>query len=196
MTTPISTTSSTGMITSYPGVFRMTHADVKSLLELQKKNLLTDTTGKSGGFLSAEFSEEDFNKMNIPPSGVYVKKNQSGQIIGYLVVSADEEHNKRTPIIKTMMEQLPPEIDPAKCFVYGPVCIDMQYRGLNILQELVVAARKDQLNNPKTLVLFISNLNKASLTAHHKLGAKKVGGFEFKNGSFDILVFAPMRSKL
>ncbi|MEX0398170.1 N-acetyltransferase, partial [Providencia rettgeri] len=68
---------------------------------------------------------------------------------------------------------------------YGPVCIDRNYRGKNILKILFDSVCSYNQGKP---IAFINADNLRSLFAHKKIGMSNVTNFEFNGTSYHLMV--------
>lgn len=62
-------------------------------------------------------------------------------------------------------------------WLYGPVCIDTDYRGKNLLATLFKAICNENSGNP---IAFINKDNIRSIRAHEKLGMQTIAEFDFE----------------
>lgn len=170
--------------------------DFKQIVALQNKNLISVLTQseQSDGFLSAAFSEEQFRSMDNDLCVVICTDLEN--ICGYVCASS-VEYNKNIPLVAAMLNHFPnityqeKSLAVYNSFIYGPVCIDKEYRGKNILSALINKMLELLLQkNPQLelLTVLISSENQRSINAHKKLGMEKVGQFEFAGKIFWILV--------
>lgn len=168
--------------------------DFQEILKLQKENLITSLgqEERSEGFLSVEFSEDQLFEIN-QELGISVAL-ENGYVIGYLMAET-MEYARQFPLLAYMMgkvEKLTFEGSPLKgkrIFVYGPVCIDRDYRGKGILEGLFNTVRTSLRDQFERGVLFISKDNPHSFHAHLKLGMSVVDEFEFDGQQYWTLGF-------
>lgn len=87
------------------------------------------------------------------------------------------------PIAHYILEKFPNLLSDN--WFYGPVCIDTNYRGKNILKTLYrhICA----LNTGKP-VAFINTLNSRSLSAHQKLGMTIAANFTFEGTAYYLVI--------
>ena len=165
-------------------------------IELQNKNLpaVLDDIEKKDGFLSGEFTIEQFQAMNDDLCVMVCFDND--YFCGFLVASSIE-FNKQFPLPKAMIDCFPKisykgksivEYNP---FISGPGCIDRKYRGKGVYASLVRAVLNflaQQTNPPDLRISLVSSENSRSINAQKKIGMDRVGQFEFNNKI--ILIFA------
>jgi hypothetical protein len=174
--------------------------DFEQMVILQNKNLASTLTSseKADGFLSEAFSAEKFKAID-DDLCVLICKDKN-RMCGYLCVSSIE-HNKKVPLVEAMVKRFPHIIYHGKPLttyniaIYGPVCIDKDYRGQGILLNLYNALPQFLLKEHSELDLYavlISSLNQRSVNAHKKLGMEIIGEYEFNKNTFLILA-APIK---
>jgi len=81
------------------------------------------------------------------------------------------------------------EITPQNSFQYGPVCIDIQYRGKKILNSIFEIMRLEFVQKFPLSITFINKVNQISLRAHQKLGWEVVDEFHFNDNQYLGLAF-------
>ena len=148
----------------------------------------------SQGFLMIEFTREQLYKIN-GELGIYaaIKGNE---VIGYLM-ALSVGFAIGSPLIAHMFTRLKEftfdkvPLSFCKLFVYGPVCIDRQYRGQKILDELFKVMLKTLQGLYDAGVAFVSKSNPRSFNAHTiKLGMQISDEFEFNGQNYWTLIFA------
>ncbi len=126
--------------------------------------------------------------------GIFVAV-QGEAIMGYLMAES-VEFAVGAPLIAHMLKKLKNvEFDGVPLlfcclFVYGPVCIDKQYRGQGILEGLFGIMKETLKANYDFGIAFVSLKNPRSLQAHtSKLGMRIVDEFEFGGEKYNTLAF-------
>ena len=98
-----------------------------------------------------------------------------------------------SPLIAHLLKRLNKILSddvPCCMFVYGPVCIDKQYRGAGVLVGMFNLMLQTLQGKYEVGIAFVSALNARSFKAHHdKLGMKLVDEFEFNGQQFRTLMF-------
>lgn len=170
--------------------------DFLQIVTLQNKNLITtlNATEQSDGFLSAQFSVEQLEAMN---NDLCVMTCFDDDYLCAYLCASTIAFNMKFPLLAAMIHAFSnityknkPLMD-YKAFIYGPVCIDKDYRGKGILTDIFSAAihfLSKKSDPPNLLTALIANENQRSLHAHTTLGMEVVGEFEFKAKTFSILV--------
>lgn len=176
---------------------RALSSDYLGIVALQNKNLRAALTApeQADGFLSVQFSEEQFQAMN---HDLCVIVGVDQKAVRCYACASSLEFNQQVPLIVNMCEDLKKisyqkkRLSDYASFIYGPVCIDKAYRGkgilLNLFQEVLAFLRKEH-SYLELLVTLIAKNNLRSLNAHKKLGLEMVGEFSFNENVFSILVF-------
>ena len=73
---------------------------------------------------------------------------------------------------------------------YGPVCIDKEWRGQGVLEQIFDYARAKMNKRFPILVTFINKNNPRSLRAHtKKLNLDIISEFEFNNNQYYTLAY-------
>ena len=176
--------------------------EYSAILKLQAANYVANLSEEqhSEGFLSAEFTREQVTKM-AEDLGIMIALN-AGVLAGYLCgFRNDFKHG--SPVLAKMFEsyqRVPFEGKPVgsySSYVYGPVCIDRDYRRSGLLRGLYEAQKSELAGQFELGVGFVSRSNPRSLDAHvHGLGMTAVGEFEVKGNTYVIFAFrVPPRKK-
>lgn len=148
---------------------------------------------QADGFLSAEFSPEQFSQMHreIPMVVADCCARLGGYMCGCSLASC-----AAVPLLAHMATLFPAApykskpLNLYRAFIYGPVCVDRPLRGTGVLEGLF-RAYKDQLAGQFEIgILFVSLDNPRSMRAHiHKLGMRKLCDFSFGDKNYGLLVF-------
>lgn len=171
---------------------KASNADFQGILDLQQKNLAHNLTDleKKDGFLSVEFTKEQFGVMNTQ-TGIVICKDKE-DILGYLCTSS-LEFNKSFELPAAMMElyeQLPYKgklLEHYHSIVVGPWCIERNSRGKNIFLGMWNMLSEILTEDIELLTTFISTNNSRSLYAAKKAGMEEVTTFEFHKNKFYLL---------
>lgn len=175
-------------------------ADYPGILELQNKNFINNLTEseKKDGFLSVEFTKEQFEIMN-DQAGIVVCKDQ-GIIYGYLCASTPE-FNRSFELPAAMIALYPrlsyqeKSLDQYRSIVAGPWCIERNSRGKGIFMNMWDALNKILTNDIELLTTFVSAHNLRSLYAAKKVGMEEIVTFEFRERKFCLLVKIKAKSR-
>ena len=167
-----------------------TAADIPGILALQAQNLLANLAAdqRSDGFVITPFTPELITKLSAR-QGVFVTV-QDEQVIAYALAGSWDFYD-RWPIFPHMVSLMPSwqfqgqSLNPITTFQYGPVCVDKNYRGQQVLPQLFETLRSSFAPNYSAGVTFINQLNPRSYAAHtKKLNWQLVAEFEFNSGNF------------
>jgi len=171
-------------------------SDYPGVMALQNENLITNLAPKdrSQGFLSVGFTHEQISEINQDVGIIVAAKG--GDILGYLCASSCD-YSRQFPVLKKMIEEFHRlqhdgiSLQNLTTFIYGPVCIHKNARGMGVLENLFEALLRLLDGKYDLAVAFVSHENSRSLNAHiRKLGMKHIGEFEFNDRLFNILSFA------
>jgi hypothetical protein len=70
-------------------------------------------------------------------------------------------------------------------YQYGPICIDKQYRGTQVLPNLFEFSRLQMKDRYPVLITFINQINGRSYNAHvNKLRLEVIKTFDFNNNHY------------
>lgn len=174
---------------------RPTSSDFEKIVNLQNRNIASslNQSEKKDGFLSAQFSTQQFQDMDNDLCVIVCEDGES--LIAYTCAST-LEFNKSIPIVAAMLSHFSKityrnqPLSNYHSFIYGPVCIDKPFRGKGVLLALSNHLLQFmQLEHPQLSLLttFIAIENKRSINAHEKLGMENIGQFEFKGAQYCIL---------
>lgn len=155
--------------------------DIPEVCELLKKNFVDNLTEsqKKDGFLSILFTEGELREM--ADNGVMIVALFESRVVGFLTTQTCE-YNLEIPIARTMVKILSDVIDEHRTLVCGPVCIDGDFRGLGILEQMYGRLALEAEGSYDTGITFVSDSNPRSIAAHrNKLGMTPAGQFE-ENG--------------
>lgn len=173
-----------------------TYDDIPSMLLLQSKYLVSNMTDeeKKQGFVTTPFTVDQLKKV-IDLQGLYVAKIDE-RVIGY-AFGAGWDYFSEWPIFPYMTSRfhtLPPfkniQITDTNSFQYGPICIDEEYRGTGLLNQLFEAMRLGLRERFPISVTFINKINERSAAAHtKKLDWEIINEFSFNNNNYLMLGF-------
>ena len=107
-------------------------------------------------------------------------------MVGYLI-SASRQAYADVPVVAAMLRSYPGASPDA--YVYGPVCVADEARGLGLAGAMFAALRARLPGREG--VLFIRRDNAASLRAHERMGMREVAAFT--HGDVEMVVLAYVR---
>src|SRR5262245_7771497 len=122
-------------------VRRATPADYSGICELAAANYEQNLSpnDRQRGFLSAEFTSQQIADM-ATDLGIVVASDE-GRVVGFACASR-HDWSGQPPVVKNMFakfDQIQFQGRPLTeytAFVYGPVCVDVSYRGRGLAGEL------------------------------------------------------------
>lgn len=154
----------------------MTQADCFDVTQLLQANAQSQQGGLLGEYPFAKVSAMFAN------SGSTIIAHDENKIAG-VVFSFDIQSASLPPIALFIIEQYSAIIK--NNWFYGPVCIDANYRGKNILKGLYNHICAYHTGKP---IAFINADNTRSLAAHLKIGMNNVAQFEFQNMPYFLVI--------
>jgi predicted N-acetyltransferase YhbS len=138
--------------------------DIPEILELQERNL-----PDNGGTLSVRLSREWFETA-ICDMPVIVARSDS-RVVGY-VASTPLAAQAEIPIVQSMLRVYP---GSPSAYIYGPVCVAESHRGRGLARAMFEELRT-RLPEREGFT-FIRRDNTRSISAHIKMGMRKVAEF-------------------
>lgn len=173
-----------------------TRADIPGILTLQNQYLyryLSEEERKNG-FVTTPFTRLQIEEI-IKQHGVFVAENKDAQIIAY-AFAGSWEYFSQWEIFNYMIARFPnlyflgQPITTKNSFQYGPVCIDLPYRGQGLLNRLFEEMRVSFVKKYPISITFINKINVISEKAHtKKLGWEIIDNFAFNNNTYIGLAF-------
>ena len=146
--------------------------------------LLTANSGDRGGMLLGQWPREAIETRIANGRPIVVATDDEGRLLGALLTS--EKGYGEAPPVQAMLKAWPGSPD---AYVYGPVCVSRDARGLGVLEALYA---KLQATFPgREAILFIREDNPRSLKAHLRLGMRGVARYDFGGKVFIVLSDRP-----
>ncbi|MCK9450956.1 MAG: hypothetical protein M0Q90_04645 [Bacteroidales bacterium] len=177
--------------------------DIEGVLALQDKYLhskLTETERKSG-FVTTPFTTNQIEEI-IKQNGIFIAENEKNNLIAY-AFAGSWKYFEQWEIFNFMVARFPDltfngsEITTENSFQYGPICIDKNYRGSGLLNQLFEEMRIEFFKKYPISVTFINKVNAISTAAHtRKLNWEIIDEFEFNNKTYIGLAFDMKNSVL
>ena len=174
----------------------MTRDDLPAILRIQSASYVGNLTPeqRAGGFLSAEYSEEDLARM--ADDVAVMVAVEDGRVLGF-VCAYSTALGARFPIVARMAARFG-EIDfrgqPLerwRIFVYGPVCVDPAARGRGAVRGLFEELKRELAGRFEVGTALVAEDNPHSMHVHvARLGMAPVGDFDYQGKRFTILAFA------
>ena len=165
--------------------------DIDNVLELQKKyhihTILPED--KPDGFVTTLFTREQLLALIETENGLTVAVDNR-RIAAY-VMSASWEYWSAWEFFRFMISRLPMldyaglRLGTENSYQYGPVCVDKDYRGTGVLQDIFNFSLRAMAGRYPVLVTFINRINPRSLASHtRKLGLEIVSEFELNGNQY------------
>lgn len=164
------------MTKSEAKIGRASEADLEAIVELQAAN-----QPDLGGTLSACLPRSRIAEMMRGMPLIVARRGD--RITGFLMTST-RAMNADVAIISAMLTAYPGTAD---AYVYGPICVSVEERGMGLAQTMFSELRR--LVPTREGILFIQRTNSASLRAHAKMGMREVAGFVFDGNEFAVLSY-------
>jgi predicted GNAT superfamily acetyltransferase len=174
---------------------RAVPGDYDAILTLQSSNYIGNLPEdhRKQGFLSAEFTAGQV-------AAIAEELGTTVAVVGHRVVgflsALRREFNTGSPVIAKMLDSYDlvkfegKLLGSYSSYIYGPVCVDRDYRGKGLLRGLYEAQKKDLAGQFDVGVAFVSRDNPHSLRAHAAgLDMTEVGDFEVRGKTYVILAF-------
>lgn len=165
--------------------------DIPAIGELQKKYhvLSVSEEDKADGFVTTLFTDDQFKEIIEKENGVALACD-GDKIVAY-AMAASWEYWDRWPLFHHMIgdlnntEYLGQTVTVENSYQYGPICIDKEYRGGEVLKKLFDFSRAQMNKRYPILITFINQINPRSYNAHtNKLGLDVIKTFEFNNNQY------------
>ena len=170
--------------------------DIEKVLELHSKYQIDSIKqeDKKDGFITTAFTKEQMVDLITLEQGLFIAI-ENEKIVAY-VMSASWKFWSRWPMFAFMMEDLPnleylgQKLTVQNSYQYGPVCVDIEYRGSGVLEKIFDFARENMAKRFPILVTFINKINPRSYEAHtKKLKLEVIKEFSYNNNNYYELVY-------
>jgi len=181
---------------------KATQIDIPGILSLQSANLYNNLSieEREKGFVTTPFTVALIEEI-ISQGGLFIAIDEE-KIVSY-VFAGSWEYFSYWDIFKYMIKRFPnlkyqeQNITTENSFQYGPICIDINYRGQGLINQIFEEMRLNFKEKYPISLTFINAVNIPSTKAHtEKLGWKIIDRFEFNGGNYLGLAFDMSRSVL
>ena len=165
--------------------------DIYKVSQLQKKYHISTISeeDKPDGFVTTLFTEEQFKELIEKENGLAIACD-GDKVIAY-AMAASWYYWSSWPLFQYMINDLPNTqylgytLSVNNSYQYGPICIDKQYRGTEVLPNLFEFSRLQMKDRYPVLITFINQINIRSYRAHvDKLGLDVIKTFDFNNNHY------------
>lgn len=165
--------------------------DIPAIAELQKKYHIATISeeDKAEGFVTTLFTEEQFKELIETENGITIACDGM-RTVSY-AMAASWEYWAKWPLFQHMLNDLQNTeymgqiLSTKNSYQYGPICIDKDYRGTEVLKKVFDFSRTQMNKRYPFLITFINHINTRSYFAHtKKLGLDVIKNFEFNNNTY------------
>jgi len=179
-----------------------TSNDIQGILDLQSANLFSNMseTERTKGFVTTPFTVALIKEI-IAQSGLFVAIDHK-KVVAY-VFAGNWNYFCHWDIFKYMITRFPnlkfnsKSITTENSFQYGPICIDVNYRGRGVINQIFEKMRLSMKDKYSISLTFINAENIPSTKAHtEKLGWEIIDRFEFNGNNYLGLAFDMSQSVL
>jgi hypothetical protein len=166
-------------------------SDIPAVSLLQKKYHIStiNEEDKPDGFVTTLFSESQFKELIEKENGLAIACD-GDRIVAY-AMAASWEFWATWPLFQKMINDLPDTkylstvLSVENSYQYGPVCIDKEYRGTDVLPNIFEFSRLQMKKRFPILITFINQINHRSFHAHTvKLGLEVIKTFDFNGNHY------------
>ena len=168
-----------------------TIADIPQIESLQKRYHVSfiNEEEKKNGFVTTLFTPEQLTELIEQEDGISLACD-GDKVVAYAMAGSWQFWSK-WPLFQYMIADLPntqylgQTLTTENSYQYGPVCIDMAYRGQGVLQELFAHSARQMGKRYPILITFINHVNPRSYKAHtEKVGLEVIKNFSFNGNNY------------
>lgn len=170
-------------------------SDYPAILALQVQNTPENLTAqqRQQGFIVSQMNTNQLASIN-NRLGILVAIEDK-QLVGFVCLMPVDTH-PRPPVVDVLLQTLASQslngqpLNQLRVFLYGPVCLNAQWRGRGVLRRLFAAVKARTQHDFDVGALFINNSNPHSLAAHIKgLGMTALASFHYHDEHYQLIVF-------
>lgn len=177
-------------------------SDIEGVLRLQEKYLFRNMSAeeRKRGFVTTPFTHAQVEKI-LDQNGLFIAKDQEHQVVAY-VFAADWDYFSQWEIFNYMVSRFPQmlyrgkEISKHNTFQYGPICIDIPFRGSGLMKQITEEMRMEFVKRFPISLTFINGVNEVSTRAHKKVGWEIIDEFKFNDNNYITLALDMQKSVL
>jgi len=168
-----------------------TVADIPQIESLQKRYHVSfiSEEEKKNGFVTTLFTPEQLTELIEQEDGISLACD-GDKVVAYAMAGSWQFWSK-WPLFQFMIADLPntqylgQTLTTENSYQYGPVCIDMAYRGQGVLQDLFAHSARQMGKRYPILITFINHVNPRSYKAHtEKVGLEVIKNFSFNGNNY------------
>ena len=165
--------------------------DIPYILQLQKKYHIAtiSDTDKADGFVTTLFTEEQFKGLIEKENGIAIACDND-KVVAY-AMAASWGFWAQWPLFQYMINDLKDTeymgtvLSTENSYQYGPICIDKDYRGTEVLLKVFDFSRAQMNKRYPILITFINHINPRSYNAHtKKLSLDVIKNFTFNGNNY------------
>ncbi len=168
-----------------------TIADIPQIEELQKRYHVSSISEdeKKNGFVTTLFTAGQLRELIESEDGISLACE--GDVIAAYAMAGSWQFWSKWPLFQHMIADLPnteylgKTLSTENSYQYGPVCIDMAYRGKGVLEDLFAYSARQMNRRYRLLITFINHINTRSFAAHtRKIGMEVIKNFVFNGNNY------------
>ena len=168
-----------------------TVSDIPQIEDLQKRYHVSfiSLAEKKNGFITTLFTTEQLKELIKTENGISLACD--GEMIAAYAMAGSWQYWNKWPLFQQMISDLPnteylgQTLSIENSYQYGPVCIDKDYRGMGVLQELFAYSARQMNARYRLLITFINHINERSFKAHtQKVGMEVIKSFAFDGNNY------------
>ena len=168
-----------------------TIADIPQIEELQKRYHVSSISEdeKKNGFVTTLFTAGQLRELIETEDGISLACE--GAVIAAYAMAGSWQFWSKWPLFQHMIADLPnteylgQTLNTENSYQYGPVCIDMAYRGKGVLEDLFAYSARQMNRRYRLLITFINHINTRSFAAHtRKIGMEVIKSFVFNGNNY------------
>ena len=168
-----------------------TISDIPQIEALQKRYHVSfmNEEEKKNGFVTTLFTPAQLTELIEQEDGISLTCD-GDQVVAYAMAGSWQFWSK-WPLFQQMIADLPnitylgQTLSTENSYQYGPVCIDMAYRGRGVLVELFSHSARQMSKRYPILITFINHVNQRSYRAHtQKVGLDVIKDFSFNGNNY------------
>ncbi|MCZ4244481.1 GNAT family N-acetyltransferase [Pedobacter punctiformis] len=160
-----------------------TQPELLAILDLQKANLGTNLTASEAldqGFVTVYHTLEELDRLNTIERHIIAKDEEK---VAAYVLAMTAQSKFEMPVLVPMFEMFAQVsyqeklITDYSYLVVGQVCVDKNYRGQGIFDEVYKAYKKHYQGKYDFAITEVATKNLRSMKAHNRIGFKEIHRF-------------------
>lgn len=144
---------------------------------------------KKNGFVTTLFTAEQLLELIEREDGISLACD--GEAVVAYAMAGSWDYWSKWPLFQHMIADLPNTVylgqtlTTTNSYQYGPVCIDITYRGRGVLESLFRSSTSQMSARYPILITFINQINGRSFAAHtRKVGLDVIKTFDFNGNHY------------